>query len=315
MRIAVFGVGGAAGYFGGRLAQAGEEVLLVARGKHLQALRERGLRVESIKGDFAVDPIKATADPAGIGPVDAVLVGVKTWQVQEAAQAMRPMIGPDTFVVPLQNGVDAPAQLAAVLGAEHVVGGLCAIISMVAEPGLIRHVGADPYIQFGELDNRLSDRVEALRQSFSNSTGLTVEVPPDIQVAMWRKFLMIVSWSGVGAVTRAPLGVFLNVPETRQMLEGVMQEVFTLGRARGIALPNDAVEQTLTFMDNLPPTGTASMQRDIMQGRPSELESQNGAVVRMSEEMGIDAPLNKTIYQSLLPLELKARGRLQFADN
>ena len=161
-------------------------------------MRQHGLKIDSIKGDFVVHPIQATDDPKEIDPVDVVLVGVKAWQISEAAQAIRSMIGPETFVVPLLNGVEAPNQLAEVLGTEHVGGGLCGCISFIAGPGHIRHVGADPFIHFGELDNRPSERVESLRRAFAQATGVTVAIPPDIQVAMWRKFLMIASWSGIG---------------------------------------------------------------------------------------------------------------------
>jgi 2-dehydropantoate 2-reductase len=312
MRIAVFGAGGVGGYFGGRLAQAGAEVVFIARGEHLQALRKRGLKVDSIKGDFSIHPVQATDSPAEVGVVDMVLVGVKAWQVLEAAQAMRPMVGPETLVLPLQNGVEAPTLLAEVLGAEHVLGGLCGLISFVAGPGHIRHTGIEPFVQFGELDNRPSERIERLRQVFTRAAGVTVEIPPNIQVALWRKFLLIVSWGGIGAVTRAPIGVFRSLPQTRQMLRQVMQEVFNVAQAHGIALPQDIVSKTLTLMDGLPPSGTASMQRDIIEGRPSELEAQNGAVVRLGQEVDVATPLNAFIYHSLLPLELQARGRLQF---
>jgi 2-dehydropantoate 2-reductase len=312
MRIAVFGTGAVGGYFGGRLAQAGEEAIFIARGEYLRALRSHGLRVDSLKGDFVVQPVQATDDPAQVGVVDAVLVGVKAWQVTEAAQAMRPMVGPDTFVVPLQNGVEAPAQLAAVLGTQHVLGGLCKIISFIVGPGHIRHAGLEPYIAFGELDNRPSERAERLRRAFAQAAGVTVEIPPDIQVAMWEKFLFIASFSGVGAVTRAPAGVLRSVTETRQLLEQAMREIFAVARARGIGLPGDMVTQTMAVVDGLPPDGTASMQRDIMEGRPSELASQNGAVIRLGQEAGVATPLHRFIYQSLLPLELRARDQVQF---
>ncbi|MCB0197291.1 MAG: 2-dehydropantoate 2-reductase [Anaerolineae bacterium] len=312
MRIAIYGTGGVGGYFGGRLAEAGEDVVFIARGEHLRAIQSQGLKVDSIKGDFVIEPAQATDDPTEVGAVDVVLVCVKAWQVPEAAEAIRPLVGPDTMVVPLQNGVDAPTQLADVLGPEHIIGGLCAIISFVAGPGHIRHMGADPSIQFGELDNRPSDRVENLRQAFERAAGVTVVVPPDIQVAMWRKFLLIVTWSGIGSITRTPIGVFRDMPETRQMLQDVMQEVFNVAHARNIALPEDVFSKTLAFMDGIPPGGTASMQRDIMAGRPSELESQTGAVVRLAQEVGVDTPLNRFIYYSLLPSEQKARGQIQF---
>ena len=314
MRLAVFGAGAVGGYFGGRLAQAGEDVVFIARGEQLQALRDRGLRVDSFvsKGDFVVQPVQATDDPEQVGVVDAVLVGVKAWQVTEAARAMRPLFGPETFVVPLQNGVEAPSQLAAVLGGEHVLGGLCRIVGLVVEPGYIRHAGLEPYVAFGELDNRPSERAERLREAFARA-GVTAGVPLDIRVAMWEKFLFIASFSGVGAVTRAPAGVLRSLPETRQMLKQAMHEVLAVARARGIALPEEAIPRTMTLIDGLPPGGTASMQRDVIEGRPSELESQNGAVVRLGREVGVDTPLHAFIYHSLLPLELRARGQVQFA--
>jgi len=313
MRIAIFGTGAVGGYFGGRLAQAGEEVVFVARGTQLRALRDRGLRVDSPKGDFDLRSVQATDDPSMVGEVDAVLVGVKAWQVSAAARAMRPLVGSGTFVVPLQNGVEAPSQLAAVLGTGHTLGGLCRIVSFVVEPGHIRHAGLEPYVAFGELDNRPSERAERLRAAFAGA-GVTAEIPPDIHVAMWEKFLFIASFSGVGAVARAPAGVLRSLPETRRMLEQAMREVHAVAQARRIALPEAAISNTMALIDNLPPEGTASMQRDIMQGRPSELESQNGAVVLLGQELGVATPLHAFIYHSLMPLEMRARGQIQFGQ-
>jgi len=311
MRIAVYGTGAVGGYFGGRLGQAGEDVVFIARGEQLRAMLMDGLRVDSIKGDFLVKPVQATNDPAEVGIVDVVLVGVKAWQVQEAAEAMRPLVGPETFVVPLQNGVEAPSQLVAVLGAQHVLGGLAKIISFIVGPGHIRHAGAEPYVAFGELDNRPSKRGERLRQAFVRA-GIKVEIPPDIHVALWAKFLFVVSWGGVGAVTRAPIGVLRSVPETRQVLEQAMHEIFAVARAREIALPEDIIGKTMAFVDSLPPGGTTSLQRDIMEGKPSELAAWNGAVVRLGQEVGVATPLHTFIYNSLLLLELRARGQVQF---
>lgn len=312
MRIAVFGAGGVGGYFGGCLARAGQEVVFIARGQHLQALRQQGLRVESVRGDFVVHPASATDDPGEVGTVDAVLVGVKAWQVPEAAQAMRPMVGRQTFVVPLQNGVEASDQLAAVLGAEHVLGGLCRIISSLVGPGQVRHAGMEPYVALGELDNRPSQRAERLRQAFEQA-GVTAEIPADIHVALWEKFLFIATLSGVGAVTRAPVGVLRTFPETRQMLERAMGEVFAVGQARGVPLSEEALSRTMALIDGLPPEGTASMQRDLMAGRPTELEFLSGAVVRLGGEVGVETPLHAFVYWSLLPLERRARGQVQFS--
>ncbi len=313
MRIAIFGTGGVGGYFGGRLAQAGEEVVFIARGDHLAALRNRGLHVESLKGDFVVHPAQATDDPVHVGAVDAVLVGVKAWQVPDAAQAMRSLIGPETFVVPLQNGVEAPTQLAAVLGTQQVLGGLCSIISFIAGPAHILHTGAEPSIAFGELDNRPSDRAEQLRQAFARA-NVKVEIPPDIHVAMWEKFLFIASWGGVGAVTRAPVGVVRSVPGVRQMLLEALDEIIQVGAAQQIALSEESMRKAMAFIDSLQPDSTASMQRDIMEGRPSELEFQNGTVVRLGREVGVPTPVHTFLYHSLLPSELRARGRLPLPE-
>jgi 2-dehydropantoate 2-reductase len=312
MRIAVFGTGGVGGYFGGRLAQAGMDVTFIARGRHLQTIAEQGLRIDSIKGDFIIHQAIATDNPTMVGEVDAVLCCVKSWQIKEAALAMRPMIGPNTMVVPIQNGVEAPAILSDVIGSDKVLGGLCRIISMAQGPGHIRHVGAEPYITFGELNNQQTERTKRLYRAFSKATGLTVEIATDIGAALWKKFILIAPWSGVGAITRAPVGVFRRLPETRQLLLQSMEEVFNIAIAHEINLSKEVVIETMEFIDALPEEGTASMQRDIIEGRPSELNEQNGAVVRLSKHVGIQTPVNEFIYFSLLPLEMRARGKLQF---
>jgi len=311
MRIAVFGTGGVGGYFGGRLAQAGEDVVFIARGDHLQAMLTQGLRVDSVKGNFLVKPVQATDDPAQAGIVDVVLVGVKAWQVPDAAEAIRQMVGPETFVLPLQNGLEAPTQLAAVLGKQHVLGGLCGLSTFIVGPGHIRHAGAEPFVRFGELDNRPSDRVELLQKVFKRA-GVIAEIPQNIQVALWMKFLFITGWSGVGAITRTPLGVWRSLPETRQMAETALQEIVRVAQARDIVLPENPVPATMKMYSSLSPEITSSMQRDMAEGRPSELDAQIGAVVRFGKEADVATPLHQFIYHSLLPLELRARGKIQF---
>jgi len=309
MRIAIFGAGGVGSYFGGRLVQAGEEVIFIARGDHLRAMQAQGLRVDSIKGDFLIQPVQATDDPRRVGEVDMVLLCVKAWQVPEAAEALAPMLGGETGVIFLGNGVDAPYQLAPVLGAEHVLGGLCRISVAIAAPGHIRHVGIEPYVAFGEMDGRTSQRAENLRQAFERA-GVNVSVPADILAAMWEKFIFIAAISGVGAVTRVPAGVLRSVPETRGMLQEAIEENVRLAHARKITLAEDIGARTLAFIDGMAPGVTASMQRDIMEGRPSELGAQNGAVVRMGLESGVPTPTHAFIYNSLLPQELRARGQI-----
>lgn len=312
MRFAIYGTGGVGGYFGGRLAQLGEDVHFIARGAHLAAIQADGLRVDSVEGDFVVQPAQAVAEPVHIGPVDVVLVCVKAWQVPEVAPLLEPLLGPDSFILPLQNGIEAHEQLAQVYGTERVLGGLCGLISYIAGPGYIRHAGGLPFIKFGELDHRCSPRVEQLGQLFERAQGLAVETPENIHVAIWQKFLLIATWSGVGAVTRAPIGILRSQPETRQLMEQVMQEVYGVAHACKVPLPSETFAQTMAFFDGIPADGTASMQRDVMAGRPSELDSQNGAVVRAGRQVGVATPLNDFIYRTLLPLERRARGELQF---
>jgi 2-dehydropantoate 2-reductase len=247
MRIAVFGAGSVGGYFGGRLARAGEDVVFIARGEHLNALLKHGLRVDSINGDFVVPSVQATDDPATIGTVDLVLVGVKAWQVSEAAEEIRPMIGSETVVLPLQNGLEAPALLSEMIGERHVLGGLCGLFCYVSGPGHIVHAGTDPFVKFGELDNHRSKRVDLLLDAFK-SAGVTAEVPPDIQVAMWMKFLLITVWSGMGAMTRAPAGIWLSLPETRRMAEQSLGEIIAVAAAHDVALPENTLETTMAVM-------------------------------------------------------------------
>ncbi len=306
MRIAMYGTGGVGGYFGGRLAQAGMDVTFIARGSHLEAIRANGLLVSSVQGDFKIPNAKATDTPSDIGPVDAVFVAVKAWQVPEIAESIRPLIGPDTCVVPLQNGVEAASHLIEGLGPEHVVGGLCRVVALIAAPGHIQHNGGDDFVGLAELDNRPSERVEAMRAALA-AAGLKAETPPDIHAALWAKFLFICAWGGVGAITRSPVGVTRSLPMTRKMLERAMTETYDVATAMGIILPESAVAIGMTAIDRQPEGGEASMQRDIQEGHPSELESQNGAVVRLGREAGVPTPTHDFIYGSLLPQELRAR--------
>src|ERR1051325_10300019 len=230
MRIAIVGAGGVGGYFGGRLAQAGIDTVFIARGATLDALRTRGLRVDSINGDFNLPRVNAVEDPAEAGPVDAILVAVKAWQIAEVAPRLKPMLKKETIVVPLENGMEAPDTLASILGAEHAAGGMCAIVSFVVEPGHIRHMAADPRIVFGELDNQRSFRAEALLAALK-SAGISADIAENIQQSMWTKFLFIVPYSAVGAVTRMPAGVWRSLPESRAVADRALDELLAVARA------------------------------------------------------------------------------------
>ncbi len=307
MRVAVVGVGGVGGYFGGKLARGGSDVVFIARGATLNALRQHGLRVDSIGGDFVVEHVNASDDPQRVGTVEAIIFATKAWQIPEAAEKVKLLVGKDTVAVPLENGMEAPDQLARILGREHVLGGLCGIVSYIVAPGHIRHVAADPFVMFGELDNRRSERVERLRETFERA-GVRAEIPPDIHRSMWSKFLFIAPMSAIGALTRVPIGVWRSIPETRDLAVRSLREMTALAAARRITLADDAVERTLERFDGLAPESTSSLQRDIMEGKPSELEAQVGAVVRMGREAGVPTPVFEMLYGLLLPQERRARG-------
>lgn len=307
MKIAVVGAGGVGGYFGGRLAQAGVDTTFLVRGATLEALRTRGLRVDSVNGDFVLERVSATDDPSVIGPVDAILLTVKAWQIPEVARNLGPMLRPETMVVPLENGIDAPEVLTPIVGREHVVGGLCAIVSFIVAPGHIRHAAYDPMVMFGELDHSRSARVERLREAFTQA-GVNAQVPEDIRHSMWTKFLFIATMSGVGALTRVPVGVWRQSPALREMATQSLREVVALAAARGISLGEDAVEKTWQRYDAMAPDATASLQRDVMEGKPSELDAQLGAIVRLARESGVPVPVTSLIYHALLPQERIAQG-------
>jgi 2-dehydropantoate 2-reductase len=314
MRIAVFGTGGVGGYFGGRLAEAGNDVIFIARGDHLKAIQSSGLRVDSILGDFVITPAQATDDPSEIGEVDVVLLAVKAWQVREAAKTIRPLLGRATCVLPLQNGVEALDILADELGPEHALGGLCGVVAFVAGLGHISHVAeSEPFVTFGERDNRSSDRTTNLLEAFV-AAGVKTQIAPNIQVALWQKLILIVSLSSIGAITRTPVGTWRAVPETRAMYNDVVREVYTVAQAHGIDVPEEHVQTVINWPDRLEAAATTSLQRDITEGYPSELEEQVGVVVRLGRELGVDTNMHTFIYNSLLPSERQARGEISAAD-
>lgn len=310
MKIAVFGIGGVGGYFGGRLVEAGHDVAFIARGRHLEAIRAHGLRVDSDRGDFIAKPRIATDDPAEVGVVDVVMLATKAWQVDDAAQQMKPLVGENTMIYPMLNGVEAPLKLAKVFGDAPVLGGLCRVMSWIEAPGHIHQGGVPPTVTFGEMHAPTSDRVQALRAIFESAKGLEAQTPQDIQAAMWQKLTFIAAFGGVGAVTRMPAGVTRRLPETRQMLQNAMQETVEVAQARGINLASTAWETAMDYVDKLPETATASMQRDIQDGKPSELDAQNGAIVRLGAEVDVQAPTHAFIYHALLAQEKQARGEL-----
>ena len=310
MRIAVFGAGGIGGYLGAKLAQAGNEVALIARGPHLTAIQTHGLFVESPSGDVHITPSIATNRPEDVGVVDAVLLGVKAWDVHAAAAAIRPMVGPTTGVLTLQNGVEAPTEVAEVFGDSpcHGRGGAHPVCDCWT--GAARHVASvAPNLTLGEMDNRFSARVEHIRAALVQ-VNMTVNVPENIQTWLWGKLVNQAAMGGVGAVVRVPLGVWRQVPQVRDMIERTAQEVVAVALARGVHPPESMMDLVKGAIDALPPATMTSMQAEIVAGRPSELEYWNGAVVRLGREAGVSSPLNAFIYHSLLPQEKQARGQV-----
>lgn len=300
MRIAVFGAGAVGGYFGGRLAAAGEDVVFVARGDHLRAIREEGLRVESPNGDLAIHPARATDDPASVGPVDYILFAVKLFDTEAVARACKSLMGPDTTVVALQNGVEAEEIIGGVLGADSVMGGTVYIAAVVAEPGLIRQTGAFARMIFGEMDGSLSERGRAF-EAACRRAGIDAVLSPGVAVEIWMKFIVLAALSGVTTVTRKPVGGLRADPDTRALLQNAIAEAAAVGRAHGVDLPEDAVERQMAVLDGWPPDMVASMLHDLHAGKRMELDHLSGAVGRLGRRCGVATPVHDTLYAALKP--------------
>lgn len=298
MKIAVMAAGGVGGYFGARLAAAGEEVHFIARGAHLDAIRQTGLKIESPLGDLHVKDAQATDDPATIGTVDVVLFAVKLWDSETAAKACKPLLGPDTTLISFQNGIDGAARLAPILGPDQVVGGVTQISSFIGAPGTIRHNGNFARLLFGEADSGESPRLAAFLAACEGAE-ISAELSPDIELAQWQKFVFLVGLSGATGVTRHSIGPILADPDCRQMLISLMEEAAAVGRARGIALGADFAQDRLAYAEALPPHMKASMLNDLQQGKRLELDWLSGEVVRLGRELDVPTPTNDTVYAAL----------------
>ncbi len=298
MKFAVIGAGAVGGYFGARLAAAGETVSFVARGAHLAAIRARGLMIKSANGDVAIDPADATDDMATIGAVDYVLVSVKLWDTDAVAARLGPLIGPETAVLSLQNGVDAEDQLGAAVGASHVLGGTAAIAGAIAGPGVIQHLGTMARLEFGELDNRASARVEALAGACRNA-GFDATVPADIEEAIWRKFVMLASFAAICCLSRSAIEPIRADPPAWRLLETLLGEAAAVARAKGIAVADDLEQRLLEALRGLPADMRASMLGDLLAGNRLELDWLSGAVVRLGEAFGIATPAHRAAWQAL----------------
>ena len=308
MKIAVIGAGGMGGYYGGVLAQRNHEVTFIARGAHLRALQQNGLQVRSVFGDFLVKPARATDQPADVGPVELILFCTKSYDTDEAAGRALPMIGAETSILSLQNGVDAAERIGRLAGMEHMLAGATWISSAIEGPGTIKQASDFRRVVIGELNGKITPRVRAVKEAFSG-TGVAIEISENIQGVLWAKFIFIAAASAFGSLTRLPVGGFRAVPETRALLTNLMRETEAVARGLGVRLSPDAVEKALAFMDSSGPNIKASMQLDVEAGRRTELESIVGFIGRKGRELGIPTPVADMLYAVLLPVELAAQPR------
>lgn len=300
MKFAIFGAGGVGGYLGARLATAGHEVHLIARGEHLAALQSEGVHVESVFGNTAVE-LPATDDPANIGSCDYVLFCVKAYDTRDAAADLSPLLGENTAVVSFQNGVDNERWLADSIGENHVVGGVAYIFSTIKDPGVIEHTGGPARFIVGELDGRRTDRIEALDDALSESEGIDAVLADDIHVELWRKFAFICSQAGMTATTRLPVGAIRETDVSWGMYRRIMEEVVAVAQAEGVELPDATVDEWLEFAHDLDPEMYSSLYYDLTHDKQLELDALHGSVVRHADDVGIDTPMNEAVNAILRP--------------
>lgn len=306
MKIVVFGAGGVGGYFGGKLTQAGFDVTFIARGNHMKAIRSKGLQVKSILGDFLVHP-KVTKDVHDIDEADLIIIAVKSWQLLEVAQQLRPIVKAHTVILPLLNGANIADSLRSIFDPINVLAGLCKIVSKIEAPGIIDHFAYDPEIVFGEYDNEHTKRLNKIKAIFDKSE-IKCNIPEDIHLDIWKKFLFITTVSGIASLTRSVFGEMRTDEGIRQIMYQTANEIVAIGNAKGIGLTNNDIELVFMVIDNLNHNTTASMQRDIMEGRPSELENFNGYIVQQGKLLHVSTPANNFTYHCLMPQERKARS-------
>jgi len=304
MKIAIMGTGGIGGYFGGSLAHAGLDVTFIARGQHLQAIREHGLQVQSPNGDFVIKPAKATDNPAEIGDVDVILFCVKAYDVEQATELMRPLIGAQTVILPVLNGIDHIEKLSVLVGADHVLGGMVACGAHIVAPGVIHHTSFNT-ITFGEMRGSTSTRCEAIQSAFTVH-GIQMVAVPDVLRSLWQK-LTNLSGLGVCSVVRGGYIVVRSTPETLELVRQATQETVTLAHAKGIAVPDTMPADLVKLFREAPWDFKPSMLVDLERGRRLEVEWLNGAVSRLGKELGVPTPVNDFIYASLKPW---ANGKL-----
>ncbi|MCG8580198.1 MAG: 2-dehydropantoate 2-reductase [Bacteroidales bacterium] len=306
MKIAVIGTGGVGGYFGAKLAQAGNDVTFIARGEHLNAIRSNGLLVKSINGDIHIPNAQATDRISDVRNADLVLTAVKAWQIKDIRIEIKQILHETSIVLPLQNGVLAADELAEVIPEKHIMGGLCRIFSLIEAPGIVNHVGFKPEIVFGEREGGHSTRMDELNQLFEDA-GILCKASRNIEADVWKKFIFICT-SALLAVTKTTYGELRDLKETRQMMIALLNEIYAVSQKKGVNIKPDFIDKTITVIDSVAYDSTSSLTRDVLEGKPSEIDYQNGTVVKLAEKYGVEVPVNRFIYDCILPMELKARG-------
>ena len=307
MKIGVIGTGGVGGYFGARLAEAGNDVTFIARGAHLKAIKKNGLTLESINGDVHLTDVNATDDVASLSDRELVICAVKVWQLEDIISDLNKIVHKDMVLLPLENGVSAHKILHDNFASKCcVLGGLCRIFSFIGDAGIIKHTGYDPSVTMGTLKDADFDTAARI-SAVIGAANIRVTVAVDIEAEIWKKFVFISSTSAIGAITRVSMGAYREHEKSRQLLEQSLQEMIEVGRAYGVNLPANMFEKTMAFVDKMPYKATTSLQRDVMSGKPSELDAQVGELVRLAERLNVPAPVNTVIYNALLPQEMAAR--------
>jgi 2-dehydropantoate 2-reductase len=303
MRVAIVGAGGLGGIYGGLLARAGLDVTFIARGRNLEALREHGLSITLTTGEQFRVPVRATDDPREVGPVELIWFCVKTYDLDAAARQALPMVGPDTMALPIQNGVEAPERLAEILGREHALGGVGRAGGTLVAPGRVEQKGPDATVVFGELAGGASARTDRLQRVLQDA-GLDPRVSPNIEVELWDKFVQACAIFGLDTLLRLPAATYLQYPETAELFRGLMWEVYAVGRARGVPIPEGTVERLWDTLSGYFPSNPgvhSSMYFDVMAGRRLEIDAACGTIVRLGRECGVPTPLNFAVYAAIKP--------------
>ena len=300
MKIAVMGAGAIGGYFGGRLAKAGFDVSFIARGAHLDVIRKNGLKVLSPLGDFTIHPATVTDDPAEVGPVDVILFMVKNYDTLRAAEQIRPLVGPDTAIIPFQNGVEARAMLSNVLGARHVLGGVAFIPASIQEPGVIKHNAELAKLVFGEFDKQITPRALSFLDALEKA-GVAGEISTDISKVLWSKLMFLTSMSAINCITRQPVGLVQSDGETIALYMDAMREVAAVAVAHGVSLGEEAIANNMALAKSFPPNNKTSMFQDLEAGQRLEIDYLSGAVVRLGREKGIETPIHRTAWVAIKP--------------